>query len=164
MGCHFLLQARPLLWAKLPFPHPERCQSLHVHSCTRGLRPACLGGRGPREGATSSREGLATSLLKAVHSCCSAFMLAASQPAPTHSSLNIKKLPDQVTSGESLGGSEGHSCLAEPLSPAGPICLTLSLMDSMLCPQWILTRTSSSTCPRKRTHCASTSTRSLVWS
>ncbi|XP_025128212.2 inter-alpha-trypsin inhibitor heavy chain H1 isoform X2 [Bubalus bubalis] len=26
------------------------------------------------------------------------FMLAASQPAPTHSSLNIKKLPDQVTS------------------------------------------------------------------
>ena len=121
-----------------------------------GLQACRLGGLG--KGARSPREvGYHP---PKCHSLPPAFKLPASQPSPTGSSADIQQLPNQVTGGEFWGGREGHPCPA-PGRPQ-PTCPMPNLTDSMLCPQWTRTPTSSSTCPRRRIPCASISMRSPV--
>lgn len=122
-----------------------------------GFRPAAWGGAGKR---SPQPQGSGVPSPKC-RSLPPAFKLPASQPSPTGSSPDIQQLPNQVTGGEFWGGCEGHPCPA-PGRPQ-PTCPMPNLTDySMLCPQWTLTPTSSSTCPRRRIPCASISMRSPV--
>lgn len=79
---------------------------------------ACRPGGGAREEEPAAPGKQGTVLLNAIHS--PAFVLSALQPSPTRSSSNFQELPNQVTGGESWGGSEGHPCLALPAGPSPP--------------------------------------------
>ncbi|KAK1332301.1 hypothetical protein QTO34_006974 [Cnephaeus nilssonii] len=101
---------------------------------SRALCPLLLrwpqGWEGPQKRSQQLRGGPAAFLLNAIHSCRSAFVLPAwQQPSPTRPTVPEKI----ITSGESLGGSEGHPAGLNP-GPAGTICPLPNLMDSMLFP------------------------------